>query len=202
MAKTQLPMTNGFYVSRSLPTSAQECVNMYVHVNQRGGLSERSLWGTPGINQLTTTGVAQQINRGAHEKNGIPYFVNGNTLYSLDRTVDSNNNEIFSTTALGTIEGSGFVSMADNGSQLCILVPGGKGYIYNEDAGTPFQEITDPDFTANGNPQYVVFIDSYFLFTTDSKKFIISNANDGLSYTATDFGTAETDPDRDWETRI
>ena len=85
MAKTQLPMTNGFYVSRSLPTSAQECVNMYVHVNQRGGLSERSLWGTPGINQLTTTGVAQQINRGAHEKNGIPYFVNGNTLYSLDR---------------------------------------------------------------------------------------------------------------------
>jgi hypothetical protein len=56
-------------------------------------------------------------------------------------------------------------------------------------------KITDSDFTANGDPQFVVFIDGYFLITTDSKKFIVSSINDGLSYNALDFGTAESDPD-------
>ena len=75
-----------------------------------------------------------------------------------------------------------------------VLVPNGKGYIYNHVTDT-FAEITDSDFTANGNPQFVVFIDGYFLVTTDSKKFIVSSINDGLSYNALDFGTAESDPD-------
>ncbi|PHS61785.1 MAG: hypothetical protein COB09_17105 [Thalassobium sp.] len=195
MVKTQLPLTGGFYVSRSLPISAQECTNLYVHINQGGGLADESLWGTPGSNQLATTGTNQQVNRGSHNKGGIPYFVNGDMLYRLNRTVDAQSVESFTTTSLGTIEGDGRVSMADNGNQLCILVPGGKGYIFDENAGTPFQEITDSDFTANGNPQHVVFIDGFFLFTTDSKKFIVSNLNNGLVYTATDFGTAEADPD-------
>ena len=43
--------------------------------------------------------------------------------------------------------------------------------------------------------QIVVYIDGYFLITTDSKKFIISALNDGLSYNALDFGSAEADPD-------
>ena len=85
--------------------------------------------------------------------------------------------------------------MADNGAQLCILNSDGDGFIFNENAGTPFEPITDGDFTANGAPQFVVFIDGYFLFTTDSKKFIVSALNDGLSYNALDFGTAEADPD-------
>ena len=84
--------------------------------------------------------------------------------------------------------------MADNGTQLMVLVPNGNGYIYNHVSDT-FSQITDSDFTANGNPQFVVFIDGYFLVTTDSKKFIVSSINDGLSYNALDFGTAESDPD-------
>jgi hypothetical protein len=104
--------------------------------------------------------------------------------------------ETFNLVSLGTILGTGRVSMSDNGSQLFVLVPGGNGYIYDENAGTPFQQITDPDFTANGNPQYVVFLDGYFVITTDEKKFIISALNDGLSYNALDFGSAEADPDK------
>jgi hypothetical protein len=190
-----IPIANGFYESESLPISAQECVNWYPNIVQTQGLSQETLFGTPGINQLATTGDIGEANRGAHVKNGIPYFVNGNTLYRFDRTVNLDLSETFSTTSLGTIEGDGRVSMADNGTQLMILVPGGKGYIYNEDAGTPFQEITDPDFTANGQPQYVVFIDAYFACSTDSKKWIISALNDGLSWNALDFSSAESDPD-------
>lgn len=191
----EIPIANGFYESESLPISAQECVNWYPNVVQTAGLSQETLFGTPGINQLTATGVVGDINRGAHVKNGIAYFVSGSSLYILNRVVDVDGNETFNTTSLGTVEGSGGVSMADNGTQLMVLVPGGKGYIYDENAGTPFLEITDADFTANGNPQYVVFIDGYFACTTDSKKWIISALNDGNNWDALDFSSAESDPD-------
>jgi len=191
----QLPIANGFYVNKSLPISNQECTNWYPSNTEVSGLSQRTLFGTPGISLLTSSGLVLQNNRGVHKKNSIPYFVNGGSLYRLDRTTDSQGNETFSLTALGSVEGTGRVSMADNGTQLMILVPGGKGYIYNEDAGTPFQEITDTDFVANGQPQYVVYIDGYFAVTTDSKKWIVSSLNDGLSWNALDFSSAESDPD-------
>lgn len=195
MPKVEIPIANGFYESESLPISAQECVNWYPNIVQAAGLSQETLFGTPGTSSLVSTGVIAEINRGAHVKNGVPYFVNGTTLYVLSRTVDPDFVEAFSITSLGTVEGVGGVSMADNGTQLMILAPGGKGYIYDENAGTPFQEITDVDFTANGAPQYVAFIDGYFAVTTDSKKWIISALNDGMNWDALDFASAESDPD-------
>lgn len=196
MPSTALPLTGGFYVSRSLPISAQNCSNMYVNINTGGGLAEESLFGTPGSVQLATSGINQQTNRGSHEKEGIPYFVNGNGLYRLNRTVSLQGAESFDMELLGIIEGEGRVSMANNNTQLCILVPGGKGYIFDESSGTPFQEITDTNFRANGDPQHVVFVNSFFVFTTDTEKFINSALNDGLSYDALDFTSAEADPDK------
>jgi hypothetical protein len=171
------------------------CQNLYVNEPQAPALSKRQLFGTPGITSLGTTGATLQANRGSRTKNGIVYFVNGDTLYVLQRSFDVKGVETLAAVSLGTIEGEGRVSMADNGTQLMVLVPGGKGYIYNEDAGTPFQEITDSDFTANGAPQHLVFVDGSFLVTTDSKKYIISDLNDGLSWNALNSGTAESDPD-------
>lgn len=189
-----LPITGGFYESKSLPISHQECTNWYVMTMPPGSLADEVLFGTPGISQLATSGALQQINRGAHVKNGVPYFVNGTTLYSLTRTV-VDDIETFTFNSLGTIDGTARVSMADNGTQLMVLVPDGKGYIYNESAGVPFAEITDADFTASGQPQHVVYIDGYFAVTTDSKKWIVSDLNDGLAWDALDFSTAEADPD-------
>ena len=191
MPKIQLPIANGFYESDSLPVSAQQCINWYPNIVQTQALSQETLFGTPGIRQLVSTGLSNEQNRGIHVKNDILYFVNGESLYSLD----DNGDGTFGYTSLGTVTGSDPVSMADNGTQLMILVPGGDGYIYNEDAGTPFQTITDVGFKANGDPQIVVFIDSYFVCTTDSKTFISSAPNDGLSWDALDAGTAEADPD-------
>jgi len=125
--------------------------------------------------------------------NGLPYFVNGTSLYRLNTSV-VDRETVFTREVLGDIEGTARPSMADNGRQLCILVPGGKGYIFTTGPDT-LTEITDSDFRTNGEPQQVVFIDGYFVFTTDSKRFIISALNDGLSYNGTDFGTAEADPD-------
>lgn len=193
MAITPLPIANGFYVSDSLPLSAQECVNLYPALIEAPALSQEVLFGTPGTGSLATSGVVQQANRGAWTFNDVPYFVNGDALYRLTRLV-VDEVDTFTLDTLGTISGSGRVSMADNGGQLCILVPGGTGYIFTTGPDS-LVEITDSDFRANGEPELVVFLDGYFVFTTDSKKFIVSSLNDGLSYNALDFSTAESDPD-------
>ena len=185
MPKVVLPIANGFYESDSLPISAQECTNFYPNIAQAPALNQETLFGTPGLQQVAKASDLDN-NRGAHEMNGVPYFVIGDTLYSM--TSD------FTLTSRGTITGTGRVSMADNGTQMLVLDPGGDGFIYNHTT-TTLTQITDPDFTANGNPQVVVYIDGYFCLTTDSKKFIVSALNDGLSYNALDFGTAESDPD-------
>lgn len=196
MPRVQLPIGGGFYVSDSLPISAQECVNWYVNVPQtRGALSSETLFGSAGISQVLTTGTINQVNRGAHVKDGKPYFLNGTTLYRVDRSFDVDGKEVFTAVTLGTIPGEGRVSMADNGKQLMIVVPGVDGWIVDESSGTPFQKITDAGFKANGNPQLVVFIDTFFVCNTDEKKYIISNSNDGLNWSALDFSTAESDPD-------
>lgn len=182
-----LPIATGFYQSKVLPLSAQVGINCYPHITEGTGLVAESVFATPGLSQAGTAGGSvAQANRGARVFNGRPYFVNGEALYRLE--TDN------SLTNLGIIAGNKRVSMADNGTQLMILVPGGNGYIFttNPDGLT---SIGDPDFTANGNPQYVVFIDSYFVCTTDDKRFIISAPNDGVSWDALDFGSAEASPD-------
>lgn len=184
---TPLPIANGAYVSESLPLSAQQCVNWYPHVPDAPALNQEVLFGTPGSVQEATAGNSiLNANRGTWRMEGKPYFVQGQALFRLnqDRTIDN----------LGFVEGVGRVSMADNGTQLVIQVPGGKGYVFTENPDS-LTEITDGDFRANGNPQYVAFHDSFFIFTTDEKRFIKSDANDGLSYNALDFGAAESSPD-------
>lgn len=182
----ELPITNGFYRSESLPVSAQQAINCYPVVAEVASLVSEYVVGIPGIEEFAEIAGSNLQARGFHVMNGIAYSVNGAGLYRInsDGTNDS----------LGAIAGTANVSMADNGTQLCILIPGGNGYIFTESPDT-LTQITDVDFTANGAPQYVVYCDGYFVFTTDEKKFIVSALNDGLSYDALDFGSAESDPD-------
>lgn len=190
----ELNLTNGFYISDSLPLSHQRCQNLYVNIPQQPSFSEKALYGTPGIRSLGTTGAVLQKNRGSIKKNDIAYCVNGTTLYRIDKVITLGVVS-YPATSLGTIEGDGRVSMATNGTQLMVLVPGGKGYVYNEDAIPAFQEITDGDFDASGNPQHVVYVDGYFMITTDEKKYAVSALNNALAWSALDFGSAESDPD-------
>lgn len=185
-----IPFTNGFYQSRALPLSAQRCVNWYKNVSEVDAFSRESLFGTAGIN-LIDAGSPIEPNRGAHVMNDEPYFVNGNNLYKMTRTVDAFGNETLAIVTIGAISGSGRVSMADNGSQLCIVVPGGDAYIYDGS----LQTISDPDF--DGPCETVVFIDGYFVFNkTNSSKIFHCELRNGLSYNALDFAEAEADPDK------
>ena len=186
-----LPIANGSYESESLPISAQSCINWYANIVQTQGLSEETLFGTPGINQLATSGTKEQVNRGSGKIGATPYFINGTTLWRLNKAgVDV---EVFDLELMGTIPGEKRVFTATNGTQLMIVTEG-RGWIFTEDPDS-LVEILAGSFTANGTPETVEFISSYFVCTTDQKKAIISAQNDGTSWNALDFISAEADPD-------
>ena len=197
MPTVTIPISNGSYISDSLAISNQECVNYFPSMPQvEGALSGGVLFGSAGVDSLLTTGAVKSINRGAHVKDGKPYFLNGTSLYRVDSSIDEMGEEAFTHVKLGDIPGEDRVSMADNGKQLMIVSPGQDGYIVDESELTVFTKITDAAFKANGIPQLVVFVDSFFVCNTDSKKFIKSASNDGLNWNALDFGSAESDPDK------
>jgi len=118
-----IPIASGFYESESLPISAQECVNWYPNIVQSSGLSQETLFGTDGILELASTGTVAEINRGSLVKNDLAYCVNGTTLYRVNRVMVAGVPDTFTTTSLGTVPGSGNVSMAENDTQLMISKP-------------------------------------------------------------------------------
>lgn len=190
--RTELPFTTGFYQSASRQLSLQNCVNCYVSVAEAKVLSSEALFPCPGI-ALHDEGELLESNRGGHVMDGAPYFVNGETLYRVTRTV-VNEVESFDTEDLGTIEGTARVIMDDNGYQLVIVVPGEKTYLYNANTDA-LGEIADEDF--DGPVESVAFVDGFFFFNkTDTGKIFQSDLNDGTVYDALDFGSAEADPDK------
>jgi hypothetical protein len=201
MAKVQLPIANGFYVSDALPISAQQAVNWYPNVPQSDTVTPDNLFNTPGLEQLATVGDITTT-RGSHVMAGIAYFVIGTALVRLNRVVVGGV-DTFTTDTLGTVPGVDRVFMADNGTQLVIVAPPdsittGKSFTFIEPS--TFAEITDANF--DGPAGSVVFVDGFFVFHKDSsKKFINSALNDargapsGTAYDALDFSSAEADPD-------
>lgn len=200
MTTIEIPVSQGFYKSDSLAISNQECVNLIPIQQQANVLSQRQLIGSAGIRQVASSGdTSSDINRGAHVMAGIPYFVNGNTLYKLERSF-ATGDEVFSLVVVGispvSITGDGRVSMADNGTQLMILDPGGNGFIYDHVVDN-LVRITNGIFAPGSGiyPQYVVFIDGFFAVSTDDKTWYVSNLNNGLIWDVLDSGSAESDPD-------
>ncbi len=182
----QLEIATGFYQSDSKPLAAQRCVNWMPVIPQASTLNQRALFDVYGIAQKSLTGDAIiGQNRGGWVVNGVPYFVCGQSLYSISAT------DVV--TDHGSIPGISRVSMADNGRYLVIVVPGDKAFAFDNTTST-LTEITDGDFVTADT---VSFKDGYFIFTnTDGEKFFVSNLNQPLVYDALDFGSADVRPDK------
>jgi outer membrane lipoprotein-sorting protein len=147
-----------------------------------------SIVSTPGSTSLVVPKSGEV--RGAIEYNDKAYFVIGNTFYEV--------NSAGTATSRGTLNTStGRVSMAHNGlrnsaNQQIMIVDGSDGWIYDNSAST-LTVISDADFTDSTS---VVFIDGYFIFAQkDSDRFWLTSSYDGTTIAATDFETAEGDPD-------
>lgn len=169
------------YQSRSLPLSAQQLCNAFLEKQPQGVKSQVPIFGAPGLT-LWGSGGAPGI-RGFWNFSGMLYVVAGQSLYSV--------NQAGQPSLLGTgITGTNNVSMADNGVQLCI-VNGLGGWIYTLATNT-FQQITSPNFYPANT---VLFFDGYFVFDrVGTNEFFLSALYDGLTYSGTDFATAEAQP--------
>lgn len=177
----RIPFATQSYKSRALPVSAQRCVNMFAEDQPEGSKDPMPIFGVPGLSWFSACGPGPI--RGMWVMGGVLYVVSGPTLYSVSATGQA--------TALGgTVSGDTNVSMADNGTQLCI-VNGALGYIYSVTGG--FQLITSPNFHPS---DVVTFFDNLFVFNwSGTNKFFISTTLDGTTYNALDFASAEVSPD-------
>jgi hypothetical protein len=196
MPNITIAVGGGFYESDSLPFANQRCVNLKPNFPQAVALKNDSLFEVEGTREIAITSrKASDRNRGSWVFGGIPYFINGQNLYRLDRSEGFGGVITYTVVQVGAVTGSGLCSISDNGTQIIIINNEGIGFIYNPSADVRFTTITSAGFYANGMPEQVVFLDGYFIVTTSDKKAIVSAINNGLSWNALDNFTAEADPD-------
>lgn len=195
MPRTPIPIGQGFYVDESIPIAAQQCVNFYPHIPTAKTVSDASLIGVSGLSLVADAGAT---NRGSRDMAGIPYFVNGTILYRLDYSVDEFGVGSYSAVGVSAVPILGYdkVIMSDNGEQLCIIAPDYNSqhncWIYTVAGG--LVQVTDADF--DGPVVGLTFMDGYFEFLKqNSNKFFMSDLRDGTTYIASDFASAESDPD-------
>lgn len=208
MARVTLQISNGFYVSESLPISNQRCVNFYPNIPQAPSSTQDNLFPTPGLVNIANasseaTPNVGKICRGGIALEGQPYLVYGNSLWRVD--FSSGPPESFTAVQIpGTIDGIDRCIFAQNGSQIVIVAPpdddtSGRSYCYDKPTDT-LAEITDVNF--DGPASFVAYIDGFFVFAkADGKKYFHSPLNDGrglpsgAAYDPLDFGVANADPD-------
>lgn len=178
----QIPFATQSYKLKSLPASAQECINFYAEKQPQDAKSPVVLYGAPGLQSVATVGTGPI--RGMRVMNNLLYVVSGSQLYAV--------NQFYNPTLLGSgISGGGYVQMQDNGAQV-ILVNGMQGYIYDT-ATSLFSKITDPNFYPANT---VTYLDGYFLLGRNGTKIVFfSNINNGLVYNALDYFSATVNSD-------
>ena len=173
--------------------TAKSLTNMYVENRPAGEKSRLVGYRTPGLEQFLNVGDTDLM-RGMHavERTNTIFDITAATSFvvfgSVLYEVSAGSTSVFR----GNLASSyGRVSMTDNGTQL-MIVDGANGYIYNMVTAT-LTQITG-DFPAN--PLTVTFLAGRFIVNiSQSGRFYWSAVNDGTSWDALDFASAESSPD-------
>jgi len=179
------PILGSSYVARSVNAADNRMVNLFPEIVPEAGKEPAFLSRCPGLKRKSSIGNGPI--RGLWKVNDIMYAVSGDTFYK----VETYGRTRLKGTAIGTVTGTGPVSMSDNGTQIFIAC-NPDGFIYNTSTEV-FAEITDPDFAGAVT---VGYIDGYFVFNEpNSSRFWVTQLLDGTSVDPLDFASAEGDPD-------
>jgi hypothetical protein len=154
--RVDYPAVGASYRSPSLPASAQRTVNLYPEVLDNG-LVNVALHNFPGLNRKLS-GNSGEFDRGFHTFKGNLYQVAGSQLYLVSST--------YVRTAIGSIAGTGYVSMSDNGSTMVIVTGGSGEYTYD---GSTFAAVT-----LGSNPSNVEYLNSSFYFDDDDGRVSVT----------------------------
>jgi hypothetical protein len=178
------PILGSTYVARSVNAADARMVNLFPEVIPEGGKEPAFLQRCPGMVLLSTMGIGPVRGLWAFSPNdGVGFVVSGTQLYKI--------NNAYAATLIGTVAGSGPVSMADNGTQLFIAA-NGPSYIYNNTTNA-FGQITDPDFPGAVT---VCYLDGYFVFNEpNSQRMWVTTLLDGTSIDPLEFASTEGSPD-------
>ncbi len=173
----KIPFAKQAYESRSRPFSAQRCVNLYMEPGIEGTQTDAVLYGTPGFDLFADLSA----NRiwGMHVMGANLYVVSGNHVYVV--TASSGATDLG---AMGTV--SNVVMMADDGTNVTILLESGAAYVAT---ATTLVQITDGDYLPSSS---VTVLDSFTIFTTTGiNAFQISALLDPTTYDALDVASVE-----------
>ncbi len=171
------------YEQRSLPFDAQRTINLFPVLDEMGK-EVAALYSVPGKSLFSTAGIGP-IRGEFYSTKDRAFAVSGAGLYEIDAGGIS--------TLLGSLDtSSGNVTIAENPTQMAIC-DGEKLYILTYSTNA-FAKVTDPDLPAFVGT--VASIDGYFVVNeVNTGRFYISALNDGTSWNALDFATAESSPD-------
>ena len=179
------PILGSSYVARSINAADNRMVNLFPEIVPEGGKEPAFLNRAPGLKFQQTIGTGPIRALWAHQTNGSDFYVvSGTGFYKVTGLTAT-------PTLLGTVTGTGPVSIADNGTQI-FLACNPDGFIYNEVTNV-FAKITDPDFTGAVT---VGYLDGYFVYNEpNSQKVWVTQLLDGTSVDPLDFASAEGSPD-------
>jgi hypothetical protein len=178
------PILGSTYVARSVNAADARMVNLFPEIVPEAGKEPAFLNRAPGLKLLNTIGNGPIRGLWAFSSSDSTAFVvSGTQLYKITTA--------YVATLIGTVAGTGPVSLADNGTQLFIAA-NGPSYIYNNTTNA-FGPITDPDFPGATT---VCYLDGYFVFNEPNSQLIwVTQILDGTSIDATEFKAAEGSPD-------
>tara|TARA_R110000822_G_scaffold2158_8_gene10391 strand:- start:379 stop:1905 length:1527 start_codon:yes stop_codon:yes gene_type:complete len=178
------PILGASYVTRSVNAADNRLVNLFPEIVPEGGKEPAFLQRAPGLKLLNTIGSGPIRGLWAFSSDdGYAFVVSGTDLYKIDNA--------YVATLIGSVSGTGPVSMADNGTQLFIAC-NGPSYIYNNSTGG-FGAITDPDFPGAVT---VAYVDGYFVFNQPNSQLMwVTELLDGTSIDPLNFASAEGSPD-------
>ena len=179
------PILGSAYVARSVNAADNRCINLFPEAVPEGGITGGFLNRAPGLRLLATIGTGPIRGLWTHSTAGLDaYVVSGNKFYKIQPD--------YTYTLLGTVTGTGPVSIADSGTQIFIAC-NPDAYVYTESTDT-FVKITDPDFAG---AKTVCYIDGYFAFNQpDSQIIWVTDILDGTAINPLAFAAAESSPDQ------
>ena len=162
------PILGSSYVARSVNAAANRCVNLFAEAVPEGGKEAAFFSRCPGLRLITTIGTGPI--RGLWQFGGFAYVASGTTLYKV--------NSAWSASVIGTITGTGQVSMANSATQLWIAC-NPDAFVYTVDTGT-FQQLADSITNIFDGAGTVSYMDEFFLFNKpDTDEIYASNNADG-----------------------
>lgn len=178
-----IPLFGKSILSKSANVTAQSRVNLYVEIPADQDRSPIILYPTPGLTlfaDLTGNPI-----RGMYSRGTSLFVVQQAALFEISTSGVATNR--------GTIgSNTGRVCMTDNGTQL-FFVDGQKAYTYTY-ATTTLAEVSDADFPDGATT--CTDLDGYFIVEENgTQRFYISAVDDGTSWDALEFDTADQNPD-------